>query len=196
MENRFNLVDEPWIPVADVGRVSLTQLFGDPDYRSLGGNPIQKIALMKLLLAIAQAAITPTDEWEWRELGPLGLSRACLAYLDRWRDRFFLYGDKPFLQMPAIAKARILNYGALLPEISTGNATILNHAQIERPLDDADRALLLVVLMGFALGGKKTDNRVVLTPEYQGKTNDKGKPDGKARTGSCTYGSVAQFPSG
>ena len=30
--------------------------------------------------------------------------------------------------------------------------------------------------MGFALGGKKTDNSVVLTSGYQGKSNDKGKP--------------------
>ena len=40
MENRFNLVDEPWIPVADVGRVSLRQVFANPSYRSLGGNPV------------------------------------------------------------------------------------------------------------------------------------------------------------
>ena len=42
MDNRFNLIDEPWIPVADVGRVSLAQMFGNPDYRALGGNPVQK----------------------------------------------------------------------------------------------------------------------------------------------------------
>jgi CRISPR system Cascade subunit CasA len=30
-------------------------------------------------------------------------------------------------------------------------------------------------MMGFGLGGKKTDNSVVLTPGYEGKTNDKGK---------------------
>ncbi|MCL5254743.1 MAG: type I-E CRISPR-associated protein Cse1/CasA, partial [Gammaproteobacteria bacterium] len=52
MENRFNLVDEPWIPVADYGRVSLRQIFTNSDYRALGGNPVQKIALLKLLLAV------------------------------------------------------------------------------------------------------------------------------------------------
>ncbi|WP_442903849.1 type I-E CRISPR-associated protein Cse1/CasA, partial [Gilvimarinus sp. 1_MG-2023] len=55
MENRFNLIDEPWIPVADVGRVSLKDIFKRPDLRALGGNPVQKIALTKLLLAIVQA---------------------------------------------------------------------------------------------------------------------------------------------
>lgn len=176
MVNRFNLVDEPWIPVAGVGRVSLRQVFENPEYRSLGGSPVQRIALFKLLLAIAQAAATPDDEKQWRALGSAGLARKCLDYLERWHDRFYLYGERPFLQMPAIASAAIQNFGAVLPEISTGNTTVLNHGQLERPLDDADKALLLVCLMGFALSGKKTDNSVVLTPGYAGKRNDKGKP--------------------
>ena len=49
VENRFNLIDEPWIPVVDAGQVSLKQLFSYPEYRALGGNPVQKIALTKLL---------------------------------------------------------------------------------------------------------------------------------------------------
>lgn len=45
MDNRFNLIDEPWIPIADCGRVSLGQLF-----------------------AIAQAAATPDDETGWQAM--------------------------------------------------------------------------------------------------------------------------------
>ena len=107
MENRFNLIDEPWIPIADVGRVSLGQLFRNPHYRALGGNPVQKIALMKLLLAIAQAAATPDDETGWQVLGESDLAGSCMAYLNEWHHRFYLYGDQPFLQMPAIARAEI-----------------------------------------------------------------------------------------
>lgn len=176
MENRFNLVDEPWIPIADVGRVSLWQVFSNPEYRSLGGNPVQKIALMKLLLAIAQAAATPADEPSWRELGTEGLARSCLAYLDRWHERFYLYGERPFLQMPAIGAAAVQSYGAVLPEVSTGNTTVLSQTQVQRSLDEAEKAVLLVSLMAFALSGKKTDNSVTLTPGYSGKRNDKGKP--------------------
>lgn len=176
MENRFNLVDEAWIPVADTGRVSLRQLFSHPEYRALGGNPIQKLALMKLLLAIAQAAATPNDENEWRALGPQGMAEACLRYLEQWHDRFWLYGERPFLQMPAIVSAREQSFGALLPEVATGNTTVLNQAQVERGLPDPDRALLLLTLMAFALAGKKTDNSVTLTPGYMGKKNGKGKP--------------------
>lgn len=175
-QRRFNLIDEPWLPIADVGRVSLRQVFSEPSYRALGGNPVQKIALTKLLLAIAQAACTPEDKNQWQALGAAGLAQHCLTYLEQWRERFYLYGDQPFLQMPAIAKAQKQSYGAVLPEIATGNTTVLNQTQAERQLHDADKTLLLVVLMGFALGGKKTDNSVVLTPAYEGKSNDKGRP--------------------
>ena len=43
MENRFNLIDEPWIAVVDVGLVSLTDIFSQPTLRALGGNPVEKI---------------------------------------------------------------------------------------------------------------------------------------------------------
>lgn len=176
MENRYNLVDEPWIPVADFGLVSLRQVFSQPEYRSLGGNPVQKIALLKLMLAIAQAAATPEDDNQWKVLGAQGLAQRCSEYLEKWYDRFYLYGDRPFLQMPAVAAARVQAYGAVLPEVSSGNTTVLSQIQVQRPLDESDKALLIVSLMGFALAGKKTDNNVVLSPGYQGKRNDKGKP--------------------
>lgn len=175
MENRFNLIDEDWIPVADYGRVSLRKIFSHSSYRSLGGNPVQKIAVLKLLLAIAQAATTPEDDEEWQTLGPEKLGQRCLAYLQQWHAQFYLYGNQPFLQIPAIAAAKVQQFGAVLPEVSTGNTTVLSQVQIQRQLDDADRALLLLTLMSFALSGKKTDNSVVLSPDYGGKRNAKGK---------------------
>ncbi len=175
-EFRFNLIDEPWLPVADVGLVSLRQVFSHPEYRVLGGNPVQKIAVSKLLLAIAQAAVTPADDREWATLGAAGMARRCLTYLTQWHDRFWLYGDQPFLQMPAIASAEVQPYGAVLAEVATGNTTVLTQINIDKPLSEAEQALLLLCLMGFALGGKKTDNRVVLSPGYGGKTNEKGNP--------------------
>jgi len=175
VENRFNLVDEPWIPVVDVGLVSLNAVFSQPEYRALGGNPVQKIALTKLLLAIAQAAATPQDDQQWQQWGIVGMNQRVLAYLEKWHDRFFLYGDRPFLQLPAIANAKIKSFGVVLPDVSTGNTTVLTQSQTEKLLSDADKAMVLVTLMGFALGGKKTDNHVILSPGYLGKTNDKGK---------------------
>ncbi len=175
-EARFSLIDEPWIPIADVGRVSLKQIFTEPSYRALGGNPVQKIALTKLLLAIAQAAYTPEDEPAWASLGAAGMAEKCVAYLEQWHERFYLYGDRPFLQMPAIKHAHEQAFGAVLAEIATGNTTVLTQSQVEKPLTDAEKSLLIVVLMGFGLGGKKTDNSVVLSAGYKGKVNDKSKP--------------------
>jgi CRISPR system Cascade subunit CasA len=175
-ENRFNLMDEPWIPIAGMGLVSLGKLFRDKSLRALGGNPVQKIALTKLLLAICQAACTPDDDAAWEKLGATGLAKNALAYLDEHKDCFWLYGKKPFLQIPAIAAAAVQPYGAVLPDIATGNTTVLTQSQQERSLSDAEKALLVVQLMGFPLGGKKADNSVVLSPGYPGKSNAKGNP--------------------
>lgn len=183
MENRFNLIDEPWIPVADHGRVSLKQIFSNPEYRSLGGNPVQKISLLKLLLAIAQAAATPKDEAGWKALGAAGMAERCIAYLEKWHDRFYLYGERPFLQMPAIeelikkrtfsktASAKTASkikeaelsglprgFGAgFYPDMPSSNNTMLSHTLFERELIDEDRALFIVSIMNFSFGGKRVE---------------------------------------
>jgi CRISPR system Cascade subunit CasA len=175
LENRFNLIDEAWIPVANYGRVSLKEIFSNLNLPSLGGNALQKIALYKLLLTIAQSANTPIDNDNWLALGSKGLAKQCLDYLEKWYDKFYLYGEQPFLQLPAIAKANLQSFGAVLPEIATGNTSVLTQLQRERVLDDAERALLIIQLMGLALGGKKTDNSIVLTSGYMAKTKDNGK---------------------
>lgn len=176
MSNRFNLIDEPWVPIANTHRISLRQIFTDPDCQELGGNPIQKIALTKLLLAIAQSAHTPKDDAACLKLTTNQIAADCLDYLNQWHDHFYLYGDRPFLQMPAIAAAKTQPLGAVLPEVASGNTTVLTEYHLPKPLDDADKALLLVTVMNFAFAGKKADNRIILTKGYSEKLNDKGKP--------------------
>ncbi|MGL5336083.1 MAG: type I-E CRISPR-associated protein Cse1/CasA [Enterovibrio sp.] len=178
MDNQFNLIDEPWIPVAGHGRVSLKSIFSDQELikkSRLGGNAVQQIALLKMLQAIAQAAYTPQNQAQWQSLGRDGLVNNVLSYLEKWHAAFYLYGEHPFLQMPAIKVAKIQPLGALLPDVATGNTTVLTQTHIEPEFDDGDKALLLLTLMALAMGGKKADNSVVLTPGYQGKFNDKGK---------------------
>jgi CRISPR system Cascade subunit CasA len=104
MQNRFNLIDEPWIPAIGKGFTSLGDIFSDPDIPALGGNPVQKIALTKLLLAIGQAACTPESTEELEQLDAETFRAACRAYLEKWRESFWLFGDKPFLQMPAVRR--------------------------------------------------------------------------------------------
>ena len=168
--NRFNLVDEKWIPIANHGLASLADFFSQKHFTALGGNPIQKIALTKLLLAIAQSAYTPKDDEDWKSLGKQGVAEKSLTYLKEKKDCFWLYGEKPFLQMPEIVKAAKQSFGAVSASIATGNTTVLLQSQVEQKMTDAEKALLIVELGNFALGGKKTDNTVVLSSGYSEKS--------------------------
>ena len=177
IKNRFNLIDEPWIPIVDVGKVNLKQVFSHAEYRALGGNPVQKIALTKLLLAIAQSACTPEDDDDWAALGSDGLAQKCQEYLNRWHDRFYLYGDKPFLQMPVlgdlITGEESKSFGSgFYPDVLSDNNTILTQSQIKRTLSDAEKAVFITSLMNLALGGKRIHKKIpALTTNYQGKTD-------------------------
>jgi len=181
--NRFNLVDEKWIPVANKGLASLADIFTQTHFTALGGNPIQKIAVTKLLLAIAQAAYTPEDDEDWKRLGAKGMAVKALAYLEEKQDCFWLYGEKPFLQMPAIKKMvterkdkelqtapkgtkeqealensypKPLGSGHI-PDLPSENNTVLTQLQVSPNDTDAEKAVFLVSLMNFALGGKRVE---------------------------------------
>ena len=170
LQNRFNLIDEPWIPVVDAGLVSIKDVFCTPDLGSLGGTPVQKIAMTKLLLAIAQAAATPENNGEWATMGPHGLAERSWEYLEKWHDRFFLFGERPFLQLSILGEIEKelstrhiknndttlkKNLLSMMPEFVDGtNAVRLFHSQVPRALSDAEKALLIVQVCGFALAGK------------------------------------------
>lgn len=188
--NRYNLVDEAWIPVADHGLASLRQVFSDPGLRVLGGTTLEKISVMKLLLAIAQAARTPADDTDWQALGPDGMAGACLVYLDKRRDAFWLYGERPFLQMPAVARAKRLPYGTLLPHVSSGNTTYLFQTQLTPEMTDAQKSMLVLVNMACCFGGKRVDNSIVLSPG-----TEKG-PSAEAGPALCTQGLLHCFLQG
>jgi CRISPR system Cascade subunit CasA len=176
IENRFNLVDEKWISVADKGLVSLKEIFSDFSLKALGGNPIQKISITKLLLAIAQSAYTPKDDEDWNNLTSKELAEKSLQYLTKNKDCFWLYGKKPFLQMPAMIKAEKRPLGAVSIGIATGNTSILLQSQIEKKLSDAEKAQLVIELQNFAFSGKKTDNSIILTPNYEKNKTSKPGP--------------------
>ena len=170
-ENRFNLIEEPWIPIVDVGQVSLRQIFTHSEYRALGGNPVQKIALTKLLLAIAQAAATPADDEAWAQLGEDRLAQACLEYLEKWHDRFWLYGDKPFLQLNNLKRFKEQPIAALDPCVATGNTTLLFQSQKDKEISDAEWALIVLVDQNFSVKHNLA---------YGALTSDDSKGKGKA----------------
>jgi CRISPR system Cascade subunit CasA len=196
-ENRFNLVDEAWIPVTGEGLVSLQRIFADKKLRAVGGNPVQKIALTKLLLAIAQAAHTPKDDEEWAALGAKGMAERTVKYLEEKRDLFWLYGERPFLQMPVLkslfenrkeaelsaAKNGPQRNKALeratprqtgkgdFPDLPSDNNTILFQNDSRNDMTDADKALFILSMMPFALSGKQVDNEILIDKSYSGKSS-------------------------
>ncbi len=196
LSNRFNLVDEPWIPVAGKGMVSLATVFSDYSLSTIGGNPVQKIALTKLLLAITQAAYTPKDDKDLKNVGVSGMAKKALDYLTVRKELFWLYGESPFLQMPVLknfiearkkeelknaktpakvkeAEERAMSKyigSAECPDLPSENNTVLTQNQGHVVLTDAERAVFLVTLMNFALGGKRVEKDIPpLTAEYNGK---------------------------
>lgn len=190
MDPNFHLVDDAWLPIVDYGMVGLREAFARTDLRAPSGTPIQKIAIMKLLLAVAQAATTPEDDPAWRALGPEGMAEACLSYLETWKDAFRLYGDRPFLQMPAVRNARAVPYGALLPEVASGNNTVLTQGQQTPVLTDALRALTLLVNMSCCFSGKKVDKTVTLSPGVAKSASAKAGP------ALCSFGLLHTFLTG
>ncbi|MCK9329644.1 MAG: type I-E CRISPR-associated protein Cse1/CasA [Sphaerochaetaceae bacterium] len=177
MEDRFNLFDEQWIPIPLKGKASLRQVFTDETLESIGGTAIQKLAILKLLLAIGQTAATPEDNDDWKQMGAQGLGKKCIHYLEEHRNLFFLYGEKPFLQFPSLKKNKEkhslqerdigTNY---LPDLPSDNNTIINSFQTSHPLSDSDKAVFIVSIMNYSLGGKRTDkNSPIFTPGFATK---------------------------
>ncbi len=162
----FSLIDSPWIPVTGEAPASLADIFSRP-HSGLGGSVLQKIALLKFLLAICQAACTPENDEEWQALGQSGLALACKSYLEKWHDHFYLHGSSPFLQYPQVASAKSKSYGVLMPEVVNDNSLVIFQTQIPPEscqVSDSTRALLLVTQMACCLGGKQTDKNLSLTP--------------------------------
>ena len=164
--------------------------FSRKDLQTLGGTSLQKIAVLKLLLAIAQAAATPEDDAAWQALGPAGLAQACLDYLKKHRGAFWLHGDKPFLQMPAVRAAKLTPYGSIMPEIASGNTTVHTQMQVEAPQSEAQRALLLLVNLSCCFSGKNVDKTVVLSPGFSKSASAKAGP------AICSLGLLHTFLTG
>ena len=106
----MNLANQPWIPVVDADgnarKVSLSDIFmSGENLRDLAVRPHERIALMRLLICIAQVALDGPENEAGKERAIRELPRAASEYLKKWADRFSLFDEKfPFLQMPGLSK--------------------------------------------------------------------------------------------
>ena len=94
----MNLTFDPWIPViGDDGRqrsVSLHDLFASAhELRDLSVKPHEKIALLRLLTCITQAALDGPKDYDAWETCRGSIQSAAKCYLDKWSASFELFGD-------------------------------------------------------------------------------------------------------
>ena len=110
--SRFNLIDEKWIPVRslDGTRDELgirDTLLSSKEIAAIEDpSPLVVAAMHRFLLAVLYRALEgPTDIDQAKALFEAGLpGEKITAYLEKWRDRFWLFDEKwPFGQIPTFA---------------------------------------------------------------------------------------------
>ena len=126
----YNLLDEPWIPVrlldgtiADVGLLEL--LRRTTEIADLACElPTQSIAIQRLVLAIAYRVAPPRDARDWvRQWDEGAPTEQMIEYLERWRDRFYLFGGRfPFMQVADLrtAKDAVSGLEKLIADVPNG----------------------------------------------------------------------------
>ena len=126
----YNLLDEPWIPVRlvdgtiiDVGLLEL--LRRTTDIADLACElPTQSIAIQRLILAIMYRVATPRDTRDWvRQWDEGAPTEQMIEYLERWRDRFYLFGGRfPFMQVADLrtAKDAVSGLEKLIADVPNG----------------------------------------------------------------------------
>ncbi|MBN2450794.1 MAG: type I-E CRISPR-associated protein Cse1/CasA [Lentisphaeria bacterium] len=167
----MNLTTDPWIPVVwEDGRnglVSLTEAFGQgQEIRDLAVRPHERIALMRLLICVAQAALDgPGDRADWRTCGER-LPAAALAYLERWRHAFELFGEgQRFLQVKGLRPPNATggdegdSLSKLDLALASGNNTTLfdNAGGSQRQFTPSQVCLMLITYQNFSPGGLVAD---------------------------------------
>ncbi len=162
----MNLTTGKWIPIvwADgrYDKASLLDIFQQGDrITDLAVRPHERIALMRLLICIAQAALDgPTDYDDWKSSLPK-LAPAATSYLAQWKASFELFGDGPrFLQVMEIESAKSGQGEDNSPSkldmaLATGNTTTLfdNAGAGSRHFSPEYMAVALLTYQNFSPGG-------------------------------------------
>ena len=126
----YNLLDEPWIPVrlldGTITEVGLLELLRrTTEIADLACElPTQSIAIQRLVLAIGYRVAPPRDARDWvRQWDEGAPTEQMIEYLERWRDRFFLFGGRfPFMQVADLrtAKDAVSGLEKLIADVPNG----------------------------------------------------------------------------
>jgi CRISPR system Cascade subunit CasA len=155
----MNLTIDPWIPIVwgdgRPGRVSLREAFERGEgIRDLAVRPHERIALMRLLICIAQAALDgPADYDDWKSCRPK-IAPAALGYLKQWQSAFELFGEGPrFLQVKGDGQLGTMELDKL-GFVDADMTTLFDQdVELGRQHNPEWVALRLVAYQSFAAGG-------------------------------------------
>lgn len=174
----MNVAFDPWIPlVTSSGErklVSLSEVFSDgAHYADLAVRPHERVALMRLFLCVAHAALDgPKNYDEWCDVTK-ELPAAAKRYLEKWNDdehdAFELFHpEKPWLQVAGLSKSADVQsksddisdwtpVSKLNFSYATGdNTTLFDHAGMsvgERKIPANETLLSMLTFQCFSVGG-------------------------------------------
>lgn len=194
---KMNLAIDPWIPVVwqngQPSLVSLTEAYQrGEDIQDLAVRPHERIALMRLLVCVAQAGLDgPVDHPDWVDCRPR-IAPAAADYLKRWSNAFELFGDKQrFLQVENLKFAGKADQdedegnsvSKLDLALATGNNSTLfdNAGGSDREFTPAQLAVMLITFQCFSPGGR------IGVAEWRGKTTP---GNGSSDHAPCLAGSM------
>lgn len=168
--SRFNLIDEPWIPVrypnGDRAELGIRDtLLGAKGITAIEDpSPLVVAALHRFLLAVLYRALEgPTDIDEARALFKAGIpGEKVVAYLEHWKQRFWLFDEQhPFFQTPTYTpKKEWRSWTVLAAEHNADNAKVLfDHIDVNDAgaISAAAAARWLLAAQTFALGGGNSE---------------------------------------
>ena len=163
--SRYNLIDKKWIPVRypDGTRDELgirdTLLRSKEIAEIEDGSPLVVAALHRFLLALLYRALEgPNDIEQAKTLFREGLpSDKIIAYLEKWRDRFWLFDERyPFGQNPNVPPHKFEPWTKLTAEYNaTTNKVLFDHTDTTNPgtRSPAECSRWLLSTMSFSIAG-------------------------------------------
>ncbi len=182
----MNVAFDDWIPVVTTaGKPKLASLCSvlaeGENYADLAVRPHERVALMRLFLCVAHAALDGPKDYDERETVPQRLPEAARNYLEKWRDHFELFHPtKPWLQVEGLKPAKENDAQSFTPlakldfALASGAcSTLFDHdgTNSNRQFDSAQKALGLITIQNFSTCG------LLSQPAWNGTQTQKSAKD-------------------
>lgn len=182
----MNVAFDDWIPVVTTaGKPKLASLCSvlveGENYADLAVRPHERVALMRLFLCVAHAALDGPKNYDEWETVPQRLPEAARNYLKTWQDHFELFHPtRPWLQVEGLKTAKQNDDQSFTPlakldfALASGVcSTLFDHdgTNSNRQFDSARKALGLITIQNFSTCG------LLSQPSWNGAQTPKSAKD-------------------